>query len=189
MEKTEYENATRCCLCRLEILEDDFCRCKVRDHDHITGNYLGAAHRKCNFELPIKYLIPVFFHNFRGYDSHLIVRQFQYYKKRQIQVIGQNMENYLQIKWGNNIVFRDSLQFLFSSLEALAGSLIKSGRQNFNHLHQVIANRYTNANVELLERKGIFCYDYLDSFERVAETQLPERGQFFSKLTDEESKP
>ena len=75
----------------------------------------------------------------------------------------------MQIQWGKNIVFRDSLQFIFSSLEALAGSLIKSGRKNFKHLHQVIENRYKNANVELLEMKGIFSYYYFDSFDRLAE--------------------
>ena len=69
------------------------------------------------------------------------------------------MEKYLQIVWGENIVFRDSLQFLFSSLDALSGSLAKSGRENFKHTDQVITSRYANANVELLKRKGIFCYD------------------------------
>ena len=108
-DKTEYEIASHCYLCRFEFLEDDFRGCKVRDNDHITDKYIGPAHRKCNLERRVKYLIPVFFHNFRGYDSHLIVRQFRYYKKRPIQVIGQNMEKYLQIKWGNNILYRDSL--------------------------------------------------------------------------------
>ena len=78
---------------------------------------------------------------------------------------------------------------MFSSLEALSVSLIKSGHHNFKQLHEVIENRNKNANVELLERKGIFCYDYLDSFVRLAETKLPERAQFFSKLTSAECKP
>ena len=38
------------------------------------------------------------------------------------------MEKYLQVEWGKNIVFRDSLQFLFASLENLAVSLAKVGR-------------------------------------------------------------
>ena len=99
------------------------------------------------------------------------------------------MEKYLQIVWGENIVFRDSLQFLFCSLDALSGSLAKSGRENFQHTDQVITSRYANANVELLKRKGIFCYYYLDSFERLAETALHLREQFFSKLSNAECKP
>ena len=85
-------------------------------------------------------------------------------------------------------MFRDSLQFLFSSLDALSGSLAKSGRENFKHTDQVIANRYASTNVELLKRKGIFCYDYLDTFDRLAETALPSREQFFSKLANSECK-
>ena len=69
------------------------------------------------------------------------------------------MEKYLQIQWGDNIVFRDSLQFLFSSLDALSGSLAKSGRENFQQTDQVNTSHYANANVELFKRKGIFCYD------------------------------
>ena len=94
-ESRKDENFKYCYFCRFAFLED-YCRwCKVRDHDHLTGNFPGAAHRKCNIELPEKYLIPVFFHNFRGYDSHLIVHQFRYYKIRSIKVIGQNMKKYL----------------------------------------------------------------------------------------------
>ena len=99
------------------------------------------------------------------------------------------MEKYLQIQWGNNIVFRDSLQFLFSLLDAFSGSLAKSSGQNFQHTDQVITSRYANANVEFLKRKGVFFYDSLHSFERLAETTLPLREQFFSKLSNGECKP
>ena len=50
---------------------------KVIDHDHITGKYRGAAHSSCNLKLridPDKIKIPVFFHNLRGYDAHLIMQ-------------------------------------------------------------------------------------------------------------------
>ena len=99
------------------------------------------------------------------------------------------MEKYLQIVWGENIVFHDSLQFLFSSLDALTGSLATSGRENFKHTDQDITSRYATPNVELIKRNGIFCYDYLDSFERLAEMALPSREQFFSKLSNAECKP
>ena len=98
------------------------------------------------------------------------------------------MEKYLQIQWGKNMVFRDSLQFLCSSLEALASSLAKSGREKFIHLHQIISDLYPESPVELVERKGIFCYDYMDSFERFTEPSLPTREQFFSNLYNDECK-
>ena len=46
---------------------------KVKDHDHITGEYRGAAHSKCNLLLriePYHTPIPVFFHNLKNYDAH-----------------------------------------------------------------------------------------------------------------------
>ena len=36
--------------------------------------------------------------------------------------------------------------------------------------------------MELLERKGVFCYDYVDSFARLDELALPLREAFFNKL-------
>ena len=49
---------------------------KVRDHDHLTGKYRGAAHSKCNQQLrisPYHTPIPVFFHNLKNYDAHHLV--------------------------------------------------------------------------------------------------------------------
>jgi len=48
---------------------------KVWDHCHITGEFRESAHNTCNLKLqiePWKTPIPVIFHNFRGYDSHLV---------------------------------------------------------------------------------------------------------------------
>ena len=99
------------------------------------------------------------------------------------------MEKYLQIQWGENIVFRDSLQFFFSSLEALATSLTISKRENFKHLHHVVGEWYLNATVELVERKGVFCYNYLDSFAHLDDQMLPTREQFYSRLSNAECTP
>ena len=82
----------------------------------------------------------MFFHYFRGYDSHLIVHEFPNIQDRKLKVIGQNMEKYLRMQWGPNIVFRDSLQFLTSSFDSLVKSLAKTGRQNFFRLHDTMRN-------------------------------------------------
>ena len=39
---------------------------------------------------------------------------------------------------------------------------------------------------ELLLRKGVYPYEYMDSWERFRETQLPDMDEFFSTLTDED---
>jgi putative heme iron utilization protein len=49
---------------------------KVRDHCHISGYYRGPAHSSCNGKLKIEFnktKIPLICHNFRGYDSHLLM--------------------------------------------------------------------------------------------------------------------
>ena len=48
---------------------------KVRDHCQITGRYRGAAHWSCNINLKLTKKIPVIFHNLRGYDSHLLIKE------------------------------------------------------------------------------------------------------------------
>ena len=94
----EYENATKCYNCRQPFEEDDPKWPKVCDHDHITGFFIDAAHCQCHLERPVSFRIPVLFHNFRGYDAHLIVHEFGQRPDREIKVIGQNMGKYLQVE-------------------------------------------------------------------------------------------
>ena len=46
---------------------------KVRDHCHLSGNYRGPAHSKCNIDVTQKQsnFIPFIIHNFSNYDCHL----------------------------------------------------------------------------------------------------------------------
>ena len=92
------------------------------------------------------------------------------------------MEKYLKVEWGHNMLFRDSLQFLPAFRKKLAASLAKVGQWYFQNLHDVIRDVYLNANVELLERKEVFCYDYVDSLARLYDPALPPREPFFNKL-------
>ncbi|KAF0147428.1 MAG: hypothetical protein FD143_3066 [Ignavibacteria bacterium] len=154
---------------------------KVRDHDHITGKFRGAAHNKCNLQLRKTYKIPVFFHNFRGYDSHLMVHALGEHQDIPIRVLAQTMEKYIILSWGNHIVFKDSLQFMNCSLEKLTANLLKSGREKFQYL----AAEYQDASFDLLLRKGVFPYDYVDRWEKLDEEQLPAREQFYNKLRNE----
>ena len=38
----------------------------------------------------------------------------------------------------------------------------------------------------LMRKKGVYPYHYMDSFEKFGDTQLPEREDFYSLLTDED---
>ena len=45
----------------------------VRDHCHLTGKHKGPAHSKCYINVTQKQIefIPLVFHNFSNFDSHL----------------------------------------------------------------------------------------------------------------------
>lgn len=58
-------------ICKKDIILNDKEGCKVRGHDHLTGEYRGCAHNVCNLNYE-DYKIPVFFRNLKNYDAHLI---------------------------------------------------------------------------------------------------------------------
>ena len=136
------------------------------------------------FIAPGQFPNPVFVHNFREYDAHLIVHEFSKQTDREIKVIGQNMEKYLQVEWGKNMVFRDSLQLYFASLKQLTASLGKTGRDNFYNLHEVFTQIYPGSNVELLERTGVSCYNYVDFFARLDKPALFLQEALINKVED-----
>lgn len=173
-----FVNATECFVCQLPFPDPSD---KVRDHDHYTGKFRGAAHSKCNLMLQKTFKIPIFIHNFRGYDGHIITLATAKFPKIKVSIIGQGYEKYLTLSFGDHLVFKDSYQFLASSLDQLAHNLLRTGRENFKHLESDFAD-CNGQQKDLLFRKGIFPYEYLDSMERLDEQQLPPLEAFHNKL-------
>ena len=187
----DFKKAIKCHICDQQYTDKDI---RVRDHCHITGKFRGSAHQDCNLKLRIKpatIKIPVLFHNLRGYDSHFIMQQIgeiakkhSYKNKRgeechmNINCIPNNMEKYMAFMLGNNLVFLDSFQFMSSSLDNLTKNLPDDA---FKYTQQVFIKEQFN----LMKQKGIYPYDYMDSFDRFNETQLPNKKDFFSILNNE----
>ena len=191
-DQRAHDAAWECCICHdrfqytnIQQLGATKGQMKVRDHDHITGKYRGAAHSSCNLKLRRTYKIPVIFHNFRGYDSHLIVRALGLFKDIELTVIGQTLEKYLTIGWGTHLVFKDSLQFLACSLERLVECLLRAGRDKFVQLRREFP-ALNDTDFAVLMRKGIYPYDYMNSAERLEESRLPARECFANRLRQEE---
>jgi len=176
-----FEEAKDCWICHKAFHGNEK---KVRDHDHITGSYRGAAHNLCNIRLRTQYKIPVFFHNFRGYDSHLLVWGFLHRSNKKINIIGQGMEKYLLLEWGNHIQFKDTLQFLPDSLERLVENLKSDTIDKFAHLKSAFPNASPNQ-IQLLKQKGIYPYDWMDNEEKLKQDHLPKQSEFDSLLRNE----
>ena len=69
---------------------------KVRDHCYISGKLRGAAHFSCNANLKKTKKVPVIFHNLRGYDSHLIIKEISNFNIK-VSVIPNGLEKYMAL--------------------------------------------------------------------------------------------
>ena len=80
MTKEDKEDFTKCSIC---VNDKDV---KVRDHYHITGNYIGPAHRGCNINVKLNCSL----NNY--YDSHLNMQELDKFNPK-INVISNGLEN------------------------------------------------------------------------------------------------
>ena len=94
------------------------------------------------------------------------------------------MEKYLTLTFGH-LIFKDSLQFLPASLQTLAAHLLKAGLDNFRCLKKQCeaANDYQ---LQLLLRKGVYPYEYMDSAQKLKETELRPPRLHDSDISDED---
>ena len=149
-----------------------------------SGKSKGIAHQSCIKKAwinPKKLKIPIIFHNLKGYDSHFIMQEIGAIiknKKMNINVIPNNMEKYMAFMIGNHMVFIDSFQFMSQSLDKLVGNL---PRDKFKYTSEVFQGKC----FELMLRKGIYPYDYMDCFKKFGDKQIPPKEAFYSILNDE----
>ena len=121
-EEHLFQQSNSCWICKKLIDNDEE---KVRDHCHVTGKFRGAAHWSCNINLQLTKKVPVIFHNLRDYDSHLIFNELQKFNVK-TDVIPNGLEKYMAFTINKNVIFIDSMQFMYSSLEILVKNLSQS---------------------------------------------------------------
>ena len=100
-------------------------------------------------------------------------------KKTQMNInaIPNNMEKYMAFMLGNNLVFLDSFQFMSSGLDKLVSNL---PRKSLKYTSQ----KFKGKKLDLMARKGVYPYDYMDSFDKFNE-KLPMKEEFYSVLNNE----
>jgi hypothetical protein len=113
-EERSFQTATKCCFCNKDLGND-----RVRDHDHFTGKYFGAAHNKCNLSVKdSKPVIPVFFHN-SNFDLKQLIGAYEELRGdlfKDVTCIPINMENFKCVRFGNLIIY-DSFAHVSCSLD------------------------------------------------------------------------
>ena len=174
-DEENFQAATKCHICKKDFSEEDK---RVRDHCHVTGKYRGAAHNKCNRNFRLTQKIPVIFHNLRGYDSHFIMQEIGKFEK-DIKVIPNNLEKYMAFFLGKHLKFMDSFQFMSSSLETLVKNVPLSDLK-------YTSQEFQDEKLELMKRKGVYPYDYMNSFDKFDDRNLPPKKEFYSLLADED---
>ena len=200
-EKERYNEETRCWICKGEFDDKDKNKEKVKDHCHYTGRYRGAAHNECNLNYRKPNFTPVVFHNLSGYDSNLFIKNLGF-SEGNIDCIPSNEEKYIsfskkievksymkkvkneegepvekEIKVYHTIRFIDSFKFMATSLEKLVNNLPKDDCNN-------LGLYYSGDKFNLLARKGVYPYEYMDSLEKLKETTLPPKEAFYLRLKD-----
>ena len=163
--------------------------------------YRGAAHNLCNLNYRKPNFTPVVFYNLSGYDSHLFIKNLGF-SNGDIDCIPNNEEKYIsfskKIQVGtypkkaldadgdifyeqkpiyHTIRFIDSFKFMATSLEKLVNNLPEDDFIN-------LSLYYSGDKFNLLARKGVYPYEYMDSLEKLEETKLPPKEAFYSRLND-----
>ena len=72
--------------------------------------------------------------------------------------------------------FIDSIKFMSSSLDSPVNNLARGGHEFWGF------ENYNDRQRELLIRKGIYLYEYMDSSDKFKETSLPSIEKFYSNL-------
>ena len=133
-----FRSSNKCWICNKFLAEGDN---NVRNYDHVTGKYRDSAHWNCNINLMLIKKVPVIFHNFKGYDSHLIMQEIGKFDVK-VSFIPNELEKCIAFTINNSLVFTNSMQFMNSSLDALVKNLLDN---DFKHLSQEFSSNLSKS--------------------------------------------
>ena len=176
-----------CHICEEPFDDLSFNLQKVRDHDHFTGKPLGAAHNQCNRLRRSPKKLTVYVHNLAGYDSHFILHNFDKKSGMQggpIRAIPINSQKFRTLEF-SQFLFLDSLALLDAPLDKLVENLLHGNNYDLKVLKSSLIYE-TEEQKQLLLRKGVFPYEWCDSYDKlVTTTEFPPHNCFYSNLKED----
>ena len=87
-----------------------------------------------------------------------------------VGVILNGLEKYMSFTLNKNTIFIDSMLLMNSSLDKLTSNL-----SDFKYLSSVFSGK----ELELVKKKGVYPYEYMDNFKRFKGDCLPDTDCFF----------
>ena len=95
-----------------------------------------------------------------------------------LDVIPNGLEKYMAFMINRNLVFIDRMQFINSSLDSLVKTLKD---EDFKYL----SSYFNSKCLKVVKEKGVYPYEYMNSFKKFDETKLPSKDKLFSSLKNE----
>jgi len=173
------KNTCNLCACSFSIKNQ-----KVADHYHLSGKFRQTLCNTCNPKLQKPNFVPCFLQNLSNYDAHFIVTELGNDTKS-ISVIPNSEEKYISfskhVTYNFSIQFIESFRFMASKLSTLADNLLTPGFEKFRET----AKAFVPKDMDLITCKDVYPYEFTDSWDKLEETILPRKKDFYSTLTEE----
>ena len=175
------ENEDNCAYCNRPLLQACFREAHLSFDD--LGKFAGAVHSRCRSKPAHLQEIPVFIHNSRGYDTHLLMQAISQVQmpdaQHKLTCIPNNREKLLTFSW-NGFGFKDSYQHMAAPLDALVKSAL--GPPDDPCVNLPLLREVFGRPVPLLARKGVYPYERMRAWEDFDLPQLPPIEDFYSSL-------
>ncbi|XP_046806281.1 uncharacterized protein LOC124419759 [Lucilia cuprina] len=184
-EQLDFLENNKCHICSDEINKED----KVKSYCHTTGKYRGPAHYFCIVNFKLLNFFPVIFKNFSKHDYQLFAKELYSFDNEAANITAQYNDSYISLAKtintdiGAKIEIRllDSSRFMPNKL----ADLVKTMKiKDFKIIKSMFPNDENKFN--LLIRNAIFPYNYLNSMEKLSDTCLPGREEFYNHLSEKE---
>lgn len=152
-------------------------------HCYFTGRFKSVLCVSCNFEMVAPLFVPIYFHNL-SYDSNFTIRELGC-ANGNINVISNSNEKY--IPFSKYISFKISIKFIdtFRSMVDSLGNLAKTLAENKTRFRETAKIFHRNT-LDLVKRKGVFPYEYVDSWNKLNERFPPPKSKIYYSLLYEE---